>query len=373
MTRLLFPAILVLAACSTPEQERIVDVTIGGGGGKTIYLDRFKNNKPEHIDSLVLDANGHGTFHPGKLPLDFYAVSFSEQDMAVIVLDSAESVTLEATAGKLAEPSKVEGSKQSDLLYGFFKEAKKYEEEKQQLVTRVNSDRADTDAIDRINKLNSDFYTRCKMFTQEHKNSPVVLASVSRLNIQNDLPLFQEVRDALARTIPHSEYYHRIPRPGGTHGTTSSRDESAGGADGQVGQPDPRGGRSARLLAGRAPTARSISLSSLRGKVVLIDFWASWCKPCRMENPNVKRVYEQYRGKGFEILGVSLDRDRGAWTGAIAQDGLPWKHVSDLQFWNNAAAQQYGVSSIPYTVLVDKDGKSPRQEPARAGVGREAC
>ena len=105
------------------------------------------------------------------------------------------------------------------------------------------------------------------------------------------------------------------------------------------------------------PEGKTLSLSSLRGKVVLIDFWASWCKPCRMENPNVKRVYEQYKSKGFEIIGVSLDREKGAWTGAIAQDGLPWKHVSDLGFWNNAAAQQYGVSSIPYTVLVDKDGK----------------
>jgi peroxiredoxin len=356
MTRLLFPAILVLAACSTPEQERIVDVTIGGGGGKTIYLDRFKNNKPEHIDSLVLDANGHGTFHPGKLPLDFYAVSFSDQDMAVIVLDSAESVTLEATAGKLAEPSKVEGSKQSDLLYGFFKEAKKYEEEKQQLVTRVNSDRADTDAIDRINKLNSDFYTRCKMFTQEHKNSPVVLASVSRLNIQNDLPLFQEVRDALARSIPHSEYYigfrDQVGRMEQQAAAMKVQEEQMAKLDNLIPV-----GAEAPDFSQASPDGKTISLSSLRGKVVLIDFWASWCKPCRMENPNVKRVYEQYRGKGFEILGVSLDRDRGAWTGAIAQDGLPWKHVSDLQFWNNAAAQQYGVSSIPYTVLVDKDGK----------------
>ena len=93
------------------------------------------------------------------------------------------------------------------------------------------------------------------------------------------------------------------------------------------------------------------------GHPLVIDFWASWCKPCRMEMPNVKRVYDQYKTKGFEIIGVSLDREKGAWTGAIAQDGLPWKHVSDLGFWNNAAAQQYGVSSIPYTVLVDKDGK----------------
>jgi thiol-disulfide isomerase/thioredoxin len=91
--------------------------------------------------------------------------------------------------------------------------------------------------------------------------------------------------------------------------------------------------------------------------VVLIDFWASWCRPCRIENPNVKRVYERFAKKGFEILGVSLDRDHAAWVKAIQDDGLPWKHASDLGFWNNAAAQEYGVGSIPYTVLIDKDGK----------------
>jgi thiol-disulfide isomerase/thioredoxin len=90
---------------------------------------------------------------------------------------------------------------------------------------------------------------------------------------------------------------------------------------------------------------------------VLIDFWASWCRPCRMEMPNVKKAYAIYHPKGLEILGVSLDKTKDAWAGAIKQDGLTWKHVSDLAFWNNAAAQLYGVSSIPYSVLVDRDGK----------------
>jgi peroxiredoxin len=117
-------------------------------------------------------------------------------------------------------------------------------------------------------------------------------------------------------------------------------------------------------IGGEAPEIRqntpeggSYALSDLRGKIVLIDFWASWCRPCRMENPNVKRVYERFNKKGFEILGVSLDRDHAAWVKAIQDDGLPWKHVSDLGFWNNAAAQEYGVTGIPYTVLVDREGK----------------
>jgi len=104
------------------------------------------------------------------------------------------------------------------------------------------------------------------------------------------------------------------------------------------------------------PEGSELSLSDLRGKVVLIDFWASWCKPCRAENPNVVRIYNQYKDQGFEILGVSLDRSKEAWVQAIQQDNLTWKHVSDLQFWNSEAAQVYGVSSIPYTVLVDREG-----------------
>ncbi len=101
----------------------------------------------------------------------------------------------------------------------------------------------------------------------------------------------------------------------------------------------------------------SVKLSDLRGNVVLIDFWASWCGPCRRENPNVVRVYNKYNDKGFEILGVSLDRTKSKWEAAIEKDGLTWLHVSDLKGWKNEAAQLYGVRSIPHTVLLDKDGK----------------
>lgn len=106
-----------------------------------------------------------------------------------------------------------------------------------------------------------------------------------------------------------------------------------------------------------SPEGQPVSLSQLRGKVVLIDFWASWCGPCRKENPHVKKLYAQYKDEGFEIFGVSLDRTKAAWVGAIEKDGLPWYHVSDLKGWQNEAAQLYGVRSIPHTVLIDAEGK----------------
>jgi thiol-disulfide isomerase/thioredoxin len=104
------------------------------------------------------------------------------------------------------------------------------------------------------------------------------------------------------------------------------------------------------------PEGGEFGLSQLKGKVVLIDFWASWCGPCRRAFPEVKATYAKYRSRNFEILGVSLDRDKDAWLGAIKSDDLPWKQISDLKFWQCQGAVTYGVTSIPQTVLVDKKG-----------------
>ena len=104
-------------------------------------------------------------------------------------------------------------------------------------------------------------------------------------------------------------------------------------------------------------TGNPVSLNSFRGKYVLIDFWASWCKPCRMENPNVVTAYKKFKDKNFTVLGVSLDKSRDSWIQAINDDGLAWTQVSDLQSWNNAAARKYKIESIPQNFLVDPNGK----------------
>jgi len=106
------------------------------------------------------------------------------------------------------------------------------------------------------------------------------------------------------------------------------------------------------------PDGKSLALSSLRGKYVLIDFWASWCRPCRFENPNVVRTYHEYKDKGFDVFSVSLDKNKDRWVKAIKDDNLVWpNHVSDLKAWSNAAARKYGVGSIPATFLIDPEGK----------------
>ncbi|HEX8356406.1 MAG TPA: TlpA disulfide reductase family protein [Segetibacter sp.] len=102
---------------------------------------------------------------------------------------------------------------------------------------------------------------------------------------------------------------------------------------------------------------KPVSINSFKGKYVLVDFWASWCMPCRMENPNVVAAYNQFKGKNFTILGVSLDEDKAAWKKAIANDKLTWTHMSDLKQWESAAVAAYGIEGIPFNVLLDPSGK----------------
>lgn len=141
-------------------------------------------------------------------------------------------------------------------------------------------------------------------------------------------------------------------------------------------------GNKAPEITEKNPEGKELKLSSLEGKIVLIDFWASWCGPCRGENPNVVAAYQKYKdskfksGKGFTVFSVSLDRDKTAWVNAIAADKLEWQyHVSDLQFWNAKYAGIYGVGRIPSNFLIDgngvilgKDLRGPALEEALKGL-----
>jgi peroxiredoxin len=118
---------------------------------------------------------------------------------------------------------------------------------------------------------------------------------------------------------------------------------------------------------------KPVKLSAFKGKYVLLDFWASWCKPCRLENPNVVKVYNKFKNKNFTVLGVSLDQSKDAWVKAIETDKLAWNHVSDLQQWNNAVAQMYHIQSIPGNFLIDPNGKIVARDLRGEDLEKKLC
>ena len=179
---------------------------------------------------------------------------------------------------------------------------------------------------------------KVKAMLPEMGTSLVSLFALNFINIDSDFATYESLAQRFEKENPNSPHAKsligRVARIKGV----------------SVGAPAPE-------ITLSDTTGTPIALSSLRGKYVLVDFWASWCGPCRAENPNVVRMYNKFKDKGFAIYSVSLDQAKANWTKAIRNDNLTWTHVSDLKFWQSAAAQQYGVQAIPATFLLDKDGK----------------
>ena len=353
-TTLLGAAIALLTACTGTKADRAITLHAEGGGGRTAYFDRYEQNRPYHVDSVKLDGDGKGTLHIAAMPLDFYRITVGDEQL-IVVLDSTEGLAIHAQAGLLANPKSIEGSKHTAALRAFQAEAQGYDAKVAGLRAAVGADPSNTANIDELNATNQAFYASCKRVAEENSGSPVAISALGKLDMVREFELFKKVRNDLRKTMPRSGFFtmfrDQVDRYEQQELAIKMQEEEmkrlsnllpVGSAAPEIRQATPEGG--------------SFALSELKGKVVLVDFWASWCRPCRIENPNVKRIYEKYAKKGFEILGVSLDRDHESWVKAIKDDGLPWKHVSDLGFWNNAAAQEYGVSSIPYTVLLDREG-----------------
>jgi len=349
-------AAVLLAAC-TNNGGTTVDVTIEGAAGRTAMLERFERGQAIVLDSVTLDAQGRGKLKAPALPLDFYRVHLGNEQAVVLAMDSTESPVVVAKLDRLNAPISISGSAHTEAFYAFQASVDAYEVKRQELRNRMAAaPEQGTALMDELNALNASFYAACKSMVEQNSGSPVAITALSKLNMQRDFELFKQVRNALRQTMPNSTFFaqfrENVDRMEQQELAMKLQEEE----EKRLANMLPIGGMAPDIRQ-QTPDGGTYALSDMRGKYVLIDFWASWCKPCRIENPAVKRVYDKYNRKGFDILGVSLDRSQDAWVQAIQADGLPWKHVSDLGFWNNAAAQEYGVSSIPFTVLVDKEGK----------------
>ncbi|HQZ94343.1 MAG TPA: TlpA disulfide reductase family protein, partial [Flavobacteriales bacterium] len=294
-------ACIILVSCGNiGSNSRTVELNVEGAGNRTAVFDKFDNNVPVRVDTVVLDANGKGKLEIPKLPLDFYRITIDGEQL-VLALDSAESLSIDSKLGDLNMPSRIEGSLHATALHDFFKSAKTFETETNTLKEALNMQPPDASTMARYNQLNAEFYERTKTFTQENSGSPVAITSVTRLDINKEMDLFKKVRDDLRKVMPKSSVFTQFRDQVASFETQQTQLKMQQEAEERKNSMLPFGSVAPEIRQ-QTPDGGTFALSDLRGQYVLIDFWASWCRPCRYENPNVKRIYERFHKKGFEIL-----------------------------------------------------------------------
>lgn len=357
----LITLMVVLVACNSTGKQGTISGKIDGAEGKTVFLQRFVNNQAVLSDSATVGNDGRFTITPGSgLELNFYRLYLDNDRSFVFVTDSTQAIVLETTYDDFDGQKKASGSPHTEQLFGYYATVRPLVEKELELreITRsaTASSEEKSQALSQSVELKREKREKSLAFVDQNSNSPAVLAALEELNISQDIAAYKKVRDGLKGVFDHTTYYKMVNeqivqferQAQAKANPMNPAQKNASYTEGMV----------APEITMADPTGKSRSLSSLKGKVVLIDFWASWCGPCRRENPTVVNAYNRYKDKGFEIFSVSLDSDGGKWQQAIAQDGLIWdNHVSDLKGWQNGAAQAYGVSSIPHTILLGKDGK----------------
>ncbi len=315
--------------------------------GELVIVNEFTPTGPVAVDTIVIEPSGEFTAYvPVKTPT-FYRLNFYNRQQVTMVLDGKEErVEILLEGDNPQGEVSIKGSKHT----AYIKEMEGRMRDNQSDVTELNQQAMearqanDAEAMKRITE---EYYALMGVYQKEFKEyvwsiipSLSVIYGLENLPIEEHYSFYDSVTQKLkqdsllAKSFFVSDLITKV----------DGAKKLAVGAD-------------APEISLPSPDGETITLSSLKGKYVLIDFWAAWCRPCRAENPNVVRVYQEYAGDNFEILGVSLDRNKEDWVKAIDQDGLPWLHVSDLQYFNSEAARAYQISAIPATYLIDPDGK----------------
>ncbi len=333
---------ILISACSS-EPHYVVKGNIEGSDSVTFYLQKREAGKTITIDSAISNK-GMFTIKGGKIdyPQMVQLIAGKTRKRTSFYLENSE-ITITGTLDSLFKAT-ITGSKTQDQYKSFLDSNKPINDEYSKLYVEYQtaSRAGDTERVAKLEKqadsIQAEMTNLEKNFVKNNPSSYVTPSLVVSLSYEMDAPEIESMINGLDTSIV------KLPM------IKDLKDRVAVMKSVAIGQKAPD-------FTLNDPNGNPVSLSSKIGsKLLLIDFWAAWCNPCRQENPNVVKVYNQFHKKGFDIIGVSLDRSKDDWVKAIENDKLTWTQVSDLQFWNNSAAKLYAVNAIPANFLLDETG-----------------
>ena len=353
--------VTLLSKCGKPGSFT-VSGTLAGAENDTIVLEEMVENGINPVSSVYTDAKGQFTFTDTAANPRFLFLHIDNTYISLLVLNG-QQIQLSADLNDYNNTYTVKGSRECELIWDLNREMQSAAIRLDSLATeysvrRTAEESAEADAwfSNQYQGLIADQREFIRGFLNENYDSPASLMALSHqlnqqavLNPTNDFAYFAKVDSALTAQYPESGMVKTLH----TWVVGQQQQKAIREAENQsVGI-----GSEAPEIKLQDPDGNTIALSSLRGKYVLLDFWAAWCAPCRRENPNLVRAYAKYKDKGFEIFQVSLDRTKEDWVGAIQADNLTWTHVSDLKYWSSPVAKLYYINSIPASFLLDPQGK----------------
>ena len=335
--------VVVFASCST-KPHYTVNGNIAGSDSIIFYLQKRDGNKTVSIDSAV-SRRGSFTMKSGAVayPQLVQLVAGDTKKRTSFYLENSE-ITVKGSLDSLFKAD-VTGSKTQDEYRSFINSNKPLSDRYTSTFAKYQSASQAGDAATagkfekQLDSIQTEMTNLQKNFVKNNPASYVTPSVVVNLSYEmeaNEIESMLSGLDTSLTSLPQLQ---------------SLKERISVMKNVSVGQKAPD-------FTLNDVNGNPVALSSKIGsKLLLIDFWAAWCQPCRQENPNVVKVYNEFHKKGFDVFGVSLDHSKDAWVKAIADDKLTWTHVSDLQWWNNAAAKLYAVNSIPANFLLDETGK----------------
>lgn len=372
---LIFSAsILLLFSCGEPEAPTSVSGSLKNNQGTYMYLSERQNT-----DSVKIESDGSFYFPLQTTEPTFMRLFGKDKKSYVFLLvNPNDKISIEADANDLSNTSVISGSEESkrlqDLNDQYLKgldKIKVLQKDYNQMAQNPAMTPPKMDSIVKnlqvsYKQIADEMAEMIKTFIDENQSSLIsVSASYLSIDSQSGKPMllaqsdtnityYQKIDSVLLNKYPDSQItkdFHRMVNDI-SESIKKRNEEKQRRLDAQL-----KIGSEVPEIALPLPNNEIAKLSSLRGKYVLLDFWASWCKPCRMESPNLVKAYTKYNTKGFEIYQVSLDNNKDNWLKAVQQDNLFWKnHVSDLLMWKSPLCQEFGIFQIPMNYLIDKDG-----------------